>query len=75
MHTRQSQTLPEESSVDSLADNDVGELEVSLVDAGGRQEHFPPTNPTSVLVSAVAGEINPEARADQLTFSQLKSRL
>ena len=30
-----SQTLPEESGVDSLADNDVGELEVSLVDAGG----------------------------------------
>ena len=28
-------TLPEEPSVDPLADNDVGELEVSLVDASG----------------------------------------
>ena len=35
LHTRPRQTLPEESGVDSLADNDVGELEVSLVDAGG----------------------------------------
>ena len=31
---KSSQSLPEEPSIDPLADNDVGELEVSLVDAG-----------------------------------------
>ena len=33
------QSSPEEPSVDPLADDDVGELDVSLVDDGGLEAH------------------------------------
>ena len=55
--------------------NGWADVVIKLLGGIGVQVGHAQVLPISVLVSAVAGEINPEARADQLTFSQLKSRL